>query len=333
MRTAKFGFSLFLLLLSLCTVASVNAHEVRPALLELEETRPGWIDVTWKVPTLGDNKLEIEPVLPASLEIVGPTSTRVIPGAVVQNYACRSDGSPLIGQTIAIKGLSSVQIDVLVRINLLDGSAYSAIVRPSAPSYTIPEKESKSTVAMSYARMGVTHILGGVDHLLFVFALMLIVVGMRKLIKTITAFTIAHSITLALATLGMVAVPPAPTEAVISLSIVFLAAEIVRHRMGHQVLSAKYPWAVAFLFGLFHGLGFAGALSQIGIPQHEVPLALLMFNVGVEVGQVSFVVVVLSVIALGKRLHVPRPNWSWRVAPYAIGGLAAFWTIQRVLSF
>jgi hypothetical protein len=180
--------------------------------------------------------------------------------------------------------------------------------------------------------MGVIHILGGVDHLLFLFALMLIVSGFWKLLQTVTAFTLAHSVTLAFATLGFVHVPPAPTEAVISLSILFLAAEIVRKQQGDVGLTERRPWLVALAFGLFHGLGFAGALSQIGVPAHEVPLALLMFNVGVETGQIAFVVVVVALLAALRRLPLSLPQGAWRLAPYSIGSLAAFWTLQRLVA-
>jgi hypothetical protein len=219
---------------------------------------------------------------------------------------------------------------VLLRLDLADGTKHAAILRPASPSFDIPARATRTQVAWSYTRMGVIHILEGIDHLLFLLALLLLVSGFWKLLKTITAFTLAHSVTLALATLGVVAVPPAPTEAVISLSIVFLAAEIVRKHQGESVLTARYPWVVAFVFGLFHGLGFAGALSQVGVPQHEVPLALLMFNVGVEIGQVVFVTVVVSVLAVVRHIPVAKTRHAWKLAPYALGSIAAFWTIERV---
>ena len=164
-------------------------------------------------------------------------------------------------------------------------------------------------------------------------ALLLIVSGLGPLVKAVTAFTVAHSITLALATLGVVHVPSAPTEAIIALSILFLASEIVHKRNGVIGITERYPWMIAFIFGLFHGLGFAGALSEIGVPQHEVPLALFMFNVGVETGQLLFIAAVISVMALFRRLPLTAPAGAWRVAPYAIGSVAAFWTIDRVMSF
>jgi len=225
------------------------------------------------------------------------------------------------------------QTDVLLLIQLQDGTQHSAILRPAAPSFLIPAKASKLQVASDYWTMGTIHILEGADHLLFVLALLIIVSGLGQLLKAVTAFTVAHSITLALATLGVVHVPAAPTEAIIALSILFLAAEIVHKRNGVVGITERYPWLIAFIFGLFHGLGFAGALSEIGVPQHEVPLALLMFNVGVETGQLLFIAVVLALIALLKRLPVTPPPGAWRLLPYSIGGIAAFWTIERVLSF
>jgi hydrogenase/urease accessory protein HupE len=225
-----------------------------------------------------------------------------------------------------------MQTDVLLRIELADGTTHSTILRPSSASFRIPAIASKREVAGSYWRMGVTHILEGVDHLLFLLALLLIVSGFGKLLQTVTAFTLAHSLTLALATLGFVHVPPAPTEAVIALSILFLAAEIVRKQQGEVGLTERRPWLVALAFGLFHGLGFAGALSEVGVPAHEVPLALLMFNVGVETGQVLFVAAVVAALAALRRLPISLPRGAWRLAPYSIGAVAAFWTIQRVVT-
>ena len=206
-------------------------------------------------------------------------------------------------------------------------------MRAAAPSFTVPAKPSKLKIAADYWLMGAVHILEGVDHLLFVLGLMLIVNGFGPLLKAVTAFTVAHSITLALATLDLIQMPAAPTEAIISLSIVFLAAEILHKQDGRVGLTENYPWVIAFGFGLFHGLGFSGALAEIGVPQHEVPLALFAFNVGVETGQVAFIVVVIALLAVLRRLPVSVPPTAHRIAPYAIGGAAAFWTIERVLAF
>ena len=309
---------------------STQAHEIRPALLDITERSPGWFDVTWKVPMRGDMVLGIGPILPSSLTQIGPPSTRIVPGARIERFTYKGDAASLVGEIIDIKGLSSLQIDVLVRIDFADGQSHSAILRPSSPSFVIPERASKVDVALSYSRMGVIHILEGMDHLLFLVALLMLVSGFRSLLKTVTAFTVAHSATLVLATLGVVKVPSAPTEAIIALSIVFLAVEIVRQQAGEQVLTARAPWIVAGMFGLFHGLGFAGALSEVGVPSHEVPLALFMFNVGVEIGQLLFVSVVFGVLTVLRRLPLPTVSGVRRFFPYAVGSIAAFWVIQRV---
>jgi hypothetical protein len=256
-----------------------------------------------------------------------------MPGARIEHATYKSNGASLTGQTIVIEGLSALQTDVLLLVQLQDGTAHSVILRPSSPEFTIPLQASKLEVAGDYWRMGTIHILEGVDHLLFVLALLLIVSGIMPLLKAVTAFTVAHSITLALATLGVVHVPAAPTEAIIALSILFLATEIIHKHNGQISLTEQYPWMIAFLFGLFHGLGFAGALSEIGVPQHEVPLALFMFNVGVETGQLLFIAAVVSMMALFRRLSLQTPQGAWRVLPYGIGSVAAFWTIDRVMSF
>ena len=188
-------------------------------------------------------------------------------------------------------------------------------------------------VARDYTLLGVDHILSGFDHLTFVLALLLIVSGARRLLITVTAFTLAHSITLAAATLGVLWVPGPPVEAVIALSILFLANELIKVNRGEASLTARNPWVVAFAFGLLHGFGFAGALGEIGLPQNEVPLALLMFNVGVEIGQLLFVAVVLVGLLLVKRLHDNWPVWLRQVPAYGIGGISAFWLIERVVGF
>lgn len=328
---------LLAILLGMLLSTQLFAHEIRPALLEIEERQPGMFDVTWKVPALGDRVLGLAPVFPECMKPVGPPSNHISPGAMVQYYTFKTDGQPIAGETILIQGLSSLQIDVLVRINLANGEHHSIILRPKSPSFVIPERATKSAVAWSYMKMGVIHIFEGIDHLLFVLALVIIVPNMWMLLKTITAFTVAHSITLALATLGYVHVPSGPTEAVTALSIVFLAVEIVRIRQGKFSLAAKYPWAVAMTFGLVHGLGFAGALSEVGLPQHEIPLALLMFNVGVELGQIAFVFAMLCIWGILHMIWTVQPLLEpmrrWQLVPYAIGCVAAFWTIERTIGF
>ena len=323
----------FVMVLMIAGLMPASADEIRPALLDIKEQNTGLFAVTWKVPTRGDRVLAITPQLPSSLERVGSPSVQDVPGACIENTSYKNNAESLTGQTIVIDGLQALQTDVLLLVQLQDGTQHSAILRPGSPEFTIPLEASKLEVAADYWRLGTIHILEGADHLLFVLALLLIVSGLGELIKAVTAFTVAHSITLALATLGVVHMPAAPTEAIIALSILFLATEIIHKHNGQISLTERYPWVIAFAFGLFHGLGFAGALSEIGVPQHEVPLALFMFNVGVETGQLLFVAVVVSVMALFRRLPLQAPQGAWRVAPYAIGSVAAFWTIQRVMSF
>ena len=324
-------FSLMPLLLILSLAA--RADEFRPALLEVSEREGGWVEVIWKVPALGEQVLAITPVMPEFFKPFGPGASRRVPGAVIETRSYSMDGRALHGATLQVDGLSAVPIDVVVRISLLDGIEHSAVLRSNNTAFRIPEKVTNGELAVSYWRMGTIHILEGYDHLLFLLTLLMIVTGIWPLLKTVTAFTLAHSLTLALATLDLVHVPQVPTEGLISLSIMLLAVEVVRKNQGERTLSERFPWLVAFTFGLVHGLGFAGALYEIGVPQHAVPLALLMFNVGVETGQIIFVISVSLLLAGLSRLHGHTALALVRATPYAVGGVAAFWTIDRVSSF
>ena len=326
------GFAAGLLLALLCTPLTLLADEFRPALLEITEREGGWVDVTWKVPTMGEQVLALTPVMPDFLQQIGPGSGQRVSGAWVETKSYNTGGQALSGATIRVDGLVQVPADVVVRVHLVDGTEHSAILRSVNNSYTMPEQVTRTELAISYWKMGTIHILEGMDHLLFLVTLLLIVNGFIPLLKTVTAFTIAHSLTLALATLGIVHIPPVPTEAVISLSIVLLAVEVVHKNQGQLTSSERFPWMVAFTFGLVHGLGFAGALSEIGVPSNEVPLALLMFNVGVETGQVLFVTAVALLLAALHRIHNHSALTLSRATPYVIGGVAAFWTIDRVVS-
>lgn len=334
-RLARDWITLCLLVLAGIALLPTSglAHEIRPALLNITEDEPGWFTVIWKVPVKDGVVLPVSAVLPEGLSPVGPPSVANTPAAIVESRSYKAGDGSIVGGTIHIEGLSANQVDVLVQISLADGTTHSAILKPKSPDYTVPAKAGSWEVARSYVVMGVEHILSGVDHLLFVLALILIIGDRWTLLKAITAFTIAHSVTLALATLDVVHVPSAPTEAVIALSILFLAVEIVRKRDGDIGITERAPWIVAFIFGLVHGLGFAGALSDVGLPQHAIPLALFSFNVGVEIGQLMFVAVVLPVIYLITRAPIPWPKGSWRLMPYAVGGVAAYWTIERVGAF
>lgn len=329
--------ALLLLVLLLGLAPSALAHEVRPAYLELRQTGPDTYDALWKVPGLGDEmRLGIYVELPKGSTNLSEPRGVFVNGAFIERWTVTRAGG-LTGGTIHIAGLNATAIDVLARVERLDGTTQLARLTPSSPSFVIEAAPSTTQVMRTYLWLGVEHILGGVDHLLFVLALLIITRGSWRLVWTVTAFTVAHSITLSLATLGFVQVPPAPVEAVIALSIVFVAAEIVHSRQGRPGLTERAPWVVAFTFGLLHGFGFAGALSQIGLPQHDIPLALFCFNVGVEVGQLLFIASVFAAVAVAgqitRRVALPQPVWAWRVLPYAIGSVAMFWIIQRIAAF
>lgn len=320
------------ILLSLLT-GTAAADEFRPALLEVNEYEGGWIEVTWKVPTLADRKLAISPVFPSFLEPLGPGTARQVPGALVETRSFSTAGNALNGASFGVDGLDVVPTDVVVQINLKDGSEYSAVLRAHSASFEIPEQPDGLELSVSYWKMGTIHILEGYDHLLFLLALLMLVNGIWPLLKTVTAFTLAHSLTLVLATLDLMHVPQVPTEAVISLSIMLLAVEIVHKNDGQLTLSERFPWVVAFTFGLVHGLGFAGALAEIGVPQNAVPLTLLMFNLGVETGQIIFVTVVSVLLSQLHKIHQHSALQVARAIPFVIGGVAAYWTIDRVTSF
>jgi hydrogenase/urease accessory protein HupE len=313
----------------LLPLQGLSAHEVRPGFLELRETASNAFLMTWKVPALGEYRLGIRPRLPESCRVVGePTSMRA-GGAFIEHQRVNCDRG-LEGQTIAIDGLDATLTDVLVRIENVDGSVRSARLTPSSPSFVAPTQPGPLMVLRAFVGLGIEHILFGFDHLLFVLCLLLLVRGVRQLLATITAFTLAHSITLAAATLGLIRVPTTPVEATIALSIVFLARELVRGEAGRGAVTRLYPWLVAFSFGLLHGLGFAGALAEVGLPQGEIPLALFAFNVGVELGQLAFVAAMLSLARLVRLLPLRLPAWAPPAAGYAIGSVAAFWVFARL---
>jgi len=307
------------------------AHEVRPAYLELRETAAGEFSVLWKTPMLDEARLAIEPVFSGETAIVSPKVGRRAPGAAVQTWDIRAPA--LRGQSVGIAGLEGTMTDALVRIEFADGSAWTQRLTPGRPAATIPVKDSPFAVAGTYLKLGIEHILTGVDHLLFVLGLLILARERWRLLATVTAFTVAHSITLALATLGVVNVPQAPVEAVIALSIAFVALEILRSRDGKPGIAARSPWIVAFAFGLLHGFGFAGALSEVGLPPGHIPLALLFFNLGVEAGQLLFIAAVLGFAWLVRRARAQPPRWLELVTPYFIGTAAMFWMFQRIASF
>jgi hypothetical protein len=249
--------------------------------------------------------------------------------AFIERGRIRCD-KPLAGSRILIRGLEATQTDVLVRVEAAEGAAETERLTPSQPDFIVPAKPSRLAVLWTYFQLGVEHILTGVDHLLFVLCLVLLVRDVRILLATVTAFTVAHSITLAAATLGFVNVRSAPVEATIALSVIFLASELLRDPAQRSDITQYYPWLVAFSFGLLHGLGFAGALSEVGLPHGEIPLALFSFNVGVECGQLVFIATVLSMIYLARLALRHSPVWAPRVAAYAIGCIASYWLFERL---
>lgn len=312
---------------------SINSwsHEIRPAYLQIIQTTENSYDVYWKVPSMGDAVPKIYPVFPGFFDIEILEAPNQVPGSVIYSYKITSKEA-LQGSVLTIGGLNKTLIDVLVNVTYLNGQKVTLMLQPDKDSSVIPGETTKTDVIKTYTKLGVEHILLGIDHLLFVLALIIITKGKWRILKTITAFTLAHSITLSLAALGYVDFPTAPVEAVIALSIVFLAVEIVKNLNGQQTLTSQKPWLVAFTFGLLHGFGFAGALSDIGLPQQDIPWALAFFNIGVELGQIAFVMVVLLVV----KLLSYKQNWPLfvkKVPAYAIGSVAAFWMIERVIRF
>ncbi len=328
MKLLRFAFS-FAFVLFACS--NLSAHEIRPGFLQIEQIDDNSYTVYWKIPRLGDAIPKISIQFPQGFKAEELNRPNPTPGFVLYAYTMSST-VPLNGSTIGIDGLDKTLIDVLVNVNFLNGEKVSFILQPDNPFAEIPEKETIVNTIKTYLVLGVEHILLGIDHLLFVLALLLITPGFKNLLKTITAFTIAHSITLSLAALGYVNFPSAPVEAVIALSIVFLAVELVNNLNGRQTLTSRKPWIVAFSFGLLHGFGFAGALAAIGLPQQDIPLALAFFNVGVEIGQLIFVVAVLGTIKL-LSIYKKWPAYSKKIPAYAIGSIATFWMIQRVIAF
>jgi hydrogenase/urease accessory protein HupE len=280
----------------------------------------------------GDMRLQLDPKFPDMCSEAVPPATRSASGAMITRWTIHCDSS-LVDQQIVIAGLENTLTDVLARVQHLDGAVQTARIQPEEPSFTVTGSPGKLALSGTYLLLGVEHILLGIDHLLFVLALLIIVSGVRRLIWTITAFTVAHSITLAGATLGYVHVPQQPVEAVIALSILFLGTEIVHSRRGRPGYAERWPWVVAFIFGLLHGFGFAGALAEVGLPEHAIPFALVFFNVGVELGQLTFIAIVFSSAWLIHRIKAFPVRTSEMLTSYVIGSVAAYWTIERVAGF
>jgi hydrogenase/urease accessory protein HupE len=324
-----------LILASLLAVPSViSAHEVRPAYLQLHQTGAETYDVFWKVPGRGDNmRLSLYVEMPKNCSDATQHRATFGDNTFIEQWSVRCGGG-LTGSSIQVPGLEATMTDVLVRLERLDDTTQVARLTRSATSFTVEAAPRGTQVAATYLGLGVEHILTGWDHLLYILAMLLLVRGWRRVILTMSAFTATHSLTLTAATLGWVHVPQRPVEACIALSVLFVASEIVRVRNGQSGLTERWPWAISFTFGLLHGFGFAGALSEVGLPQKAIPVALLFFNAGVEVGQLIFIASMFAIAILarklGRKMTLPHPAWAWRIPPYAIGGVAAFWFIQRI---
>jgi hydrogenase/urease accessory protein HupE len=322
-----------LLLLAAGFASQPAAHELQPSSFELRQLTPERYEIIWRAPTYYRKPHPARLQLPENWRPAGEAKvTRLADGALHRRLV---DIPPdtVDGAIIRFAGLEATITDVFARFVWLDGTETTAIARPSQPWVEVVAQRSAWQVAWDYTLLGIDHILSGFDHLTFVLALLLIVSGARRLLITVTSFTLAHSITLAAATLGVMWVPGPPIEATIALSILFLASELVKVNRGQFSLTARYPWIVAFVFGLLHGFGFAGALGDIGLPQNEVPLALLMFNIGVEIGQLLFIGVILVLVLALRRLRCEWPAWVRQAPAYGIGGIAAFWLIERVAGF
>jgi len=329
------------LFLALAAIPSLpaHAHEMRPAYLEIRESAPEIYDVLWKVPARGtDQRLSLNLRFADDVEVLAEPVSGFTAGAHIQRMRIRRVGG-LTGTTVTIDGLTSTYTDALLRLERLDGTELTHLLTPSSPSYVVEAVPERLQVAATYTRLGIEHILLGIDHLLFVACLMFVAGTGRRLFITITGFTLAHSVTLALSALELVQLPVPPVEAAIALSIVFLAVEIAHGRK--TSLTFRYPIAVSGSFGLLHGFGFAAVLREIGLPHNEIPTALLCFNIGVEVGQVLFVAGLIGVLHLGGRVFSrssdqPAHALAMRVrvpAAYVVGSVASYWLMVRIASF
>ena len=320
-----------LYLLQLLLAASAVAHEVRPAYLEIRESQPEQYEIFWKTPARGQATIKLDVRFPEACSELTPKSVVNDGAAQAVRWRVQCEGG-LAGSKIKVEGLDQTLVETIVRFETRDGASQSARLMKGEASFVVDKATTFWSVATVYLPLGIDHILLGFDHLCFVLALLLLIRDVRRLVWSITAFTIAHSITLAVATLGYVSAPPGPIEALIAFSFAVVAAEVVAVNRGQNVPGAGRPWIIAFCFGLLHGFGFAGALSETGLPGDAVPLALLFFNVGVEIGQLIFVGVVLIAVASLKTLRPKTVLPVSTTAAYLIGILSAYWTIERAVS-
>ncbi|WP_417591993.1 HupE/UreJ family protein [Parasphingorhabdus sp.] len=318
------------LALALCPTAA-RADELRPAYIEMTEQAPGQWSLLWKASANSRLGHSGEVMIPKNCKIDGESQREFAASNILTRLSLLCDGS-VQGQTIGLKGLELSTTDALVRIAPIDAAMQTVRLTPDQPIATLAKPSIISNVAATYTIIGIEHILLGFDHLFFVLALVLLLKGGWLVAKTVTAFTIAHSLTLVGTTLGLLSLPSQPVEAVIALSIVFLAVEVVKSRPGDFRLSERFPWIVAFLFGLLHGFGFAGALAEIGLPEGDVPLALLTFNLGVELGQLAIVAVALAALYGIRQVRIQWLQPTKTALAYGIGSISTYWLIERMVS-
>ncbi|MGA0605255.1 HupE/UreJ family protein [Phenylobacterium sp. VNQ135] len=324
----KRGLLAILTLVLAMLSGAAAAHEVRPAYLEIVETAPAEYRVSWKQPVMGDVALRLTPHLSSGWLERPPSDRYATPGFMISVWTVRAP-EPLDGQTVSVEGLSGTITDVFVRVNPLGADPRETIIRPETPSYRIALKHGNAAGMLALVRLGIEHILTGPDHLLFVLGLMLIVRDRWALLKTVSAFTLAHSLTLAAAAFGLISLQPALLEALIALSILFLAPEVLRAQRGETSLAIRYPWIVAFAFGLLHGMGFAGGLMSLELEKSALLSAVVLFNLGVEFGQLAFIGMMLALAALLRPHLVRWPRIAQLAPAYVIGIAAAAWTIER----
>ena len=318
-------------LVSLVTWPTLGwSHPLDPAMLEIWEGQAGGVEVEWRLPLAQPTNAPLWPVLPARCRAVSTPSVSQSGTHVMQRWSLTCGPQSLMGERIGVEGLHARKTDALLRLHLADGREVQAVLRGDAPFFTLPPRAGLLRVVQDYVAWGIEHILTGGDHVLFVLGLVLLVHGRRRLLWTLTAFTLGHSVTLSLAVLGVVHIPPQPVEVLIAASIVVVAVELTRQAQGATLWAHRGAWAMALAFGLLHGLGFAGALAQVGLPPGEIPLALGSFNLGIELGQLCFVGGVVLVRTVLRALPWPWPQVRVFVPAYVIGSLAVFWVFERV---
>jgi hydrogenase/urease accessory protein HupE len=315
----------------ICPVLT-QAHEIRPGYLEIKENADHSMQVTWKQPLMGEYGVPINPSISAGWLVDSLAQMSYTETYLIKHWKIPATHQPLDGQSIRIDGLEKTMTDVLLRVTLLKNVSFTYLIKPVQPFVKLILSKPPSPPVWQYSQLGLFHIWTGYDHLLFVLGLLLLVKKRSRLVWTITAFTIAHSITLALATLQIVNISSAFTEAAIAMSIAFLAVELVNHHKGKNGFTYQHPWIVSFLFGLLHGLGFAGALRDVGLPDNHIPFALFLFNVGVEAGQLVFVFIMLVAVVATNKIPFKKQPWQKYLVPYFIGTMATFWTIERICS-